>query len=284
MSIKIIADSCCDTTPELREQLDIDLVPLHITIPGYSDIADTVDIDTDDLIVKMNSTKEPARTACPSVHDYASRMRKEEECIVITISKLLSGSYNAARLAREMVLKESPEKKIHIFDSQSAASGELLIAMFVNKLKKLGETYESIIERTESLIKKFRTLFVLEDLGNLVKNGRMSRVKGIVASVFSMHPVLGDNGMGEIESLHIVRGLNQAFTKLVSTVRDLTSSFAPKSTPLVVSHCHNSPRAEMLKEEFLEACPAISDVTIVPTSGLSTIYASKGGIVIAFGA
>ncbi len=282
MGLKIIADSCCDTTAALRDQLELDLVPLIIKIPGYGEILDEVGVDTGVLVEKMSQTKEPARTACPSIDDYANRMAQHDESVVITLSQHLSGSNNAAHVARNLVLQQHPEKKIHIFDSQSAAAGELLIAMFIDRLKKLGETFEDIVVKTEAFIKSFRTLFVLEDVGNLVKNGRMSKVKGIVASVLSIHPVLADNGEGEIQSMSIVRGLTQALAKLVSLIGSLTEAKPAQSTPLVLSHCHCEARALTVKEQILLRCPAISDIVVVPTSGLSTIYANKGGIIVAF--
>lgn len=282
MSVKIIVDSCCDTTEELRQQLDLSIAPLVISIPGYKNIIDTVDNDTSLLLEKIASVKEPASTACPSVDSYVELMKAQDETIVVTLSSNLSGSYNSACAARDLVLEKHPNKKIHILDSLSASAGELLIVFFVDSLRKAGEGFSSIIAKAEAFIHGFRTMFVLEDLSTLVKNGRMSKVKGIVASVLGIRPICADNGAGEIVSLHAVRGLEQAFTKLIKVIGELTVTKPIRSLQMVLSHCHNPERADSLKTRILEKCPAIKEITVVPTSGLSTIYANKGGIVIAF--
>lgn len=282
MAIKIIADSCCDTTPEIREKYDISLVPLILKIPGYGEIRDTLDVDTQQVVDLMAASSEPVRSACPSVEDYAQVMRQYDECVVVTLSQKLSGSYNSARVAGELVCKEHPEKKVHVFDSQSAASGELLIVMHIDSLRAQGLPFEQVVQQTEDYIRTMRTFFVLEDLMNLVKNGRMSKVKGIVASVLSIHPVLADNGDGEIVSLHTVRGLANSLTSLVNSVKEQLLSKLPKSIPLVMTQCLCPDRALSIRESLLRECPALSDVTIVPASGLSTIYANKGGIILAF--
>lgn len=282
MEVRIIADSCCDTTPDIRQRYDLTLVPLVLSIPGYGDVLDTLDIDTAQLVERMAQSKEPVRTACPSIEAYAELMTQQEQCVVVTLSDKLSGSYNAARVARETVLARFPEKKIHIFDSQSAAAGELLIVMYIDTLRKQGKSFEDIVRKTEKYIKSLRTFFVLEDLGNMVKNGRMSKVKGIVASVLSMHPVLADNGVGEIVSLHVVRGLQNSLAKLVESVKDSVAHLKAKTIPLVLSQCLCPERAEAIRKQLLHECPALSEVTVVPTSGLSTVYANKGGIILAF--
>jgi len=284
MSVKIIADSGCDSSPEVREQLDLELIPLSVLVPGHPEIKDDLDVDTKHVLDIMNAAKEPTRSACPSVDDYAKRMIAYDECVVITLSQLISGSYNCARVARDMVLSIYPDKKIHIFDSMSASVGELLVAYFIDGLKQLGDTFETIIEKTENFINNghLKTMLVLEDLSTLVKNGRLSRVKGIVSSVLSIHPILADNGKGEIEALYTVRGLNQAFAKLVNTVHEFTCNTIPRSVRLILSHCHAPERAQQVKKAILDTCQAIKEVIIVPTGGISTMYANKGGIVVTF--
>jgi len=282
MGIKIIADSSCDTTEDLRNRLDIDLVPLFLTVPGHEPITDEIGIDTDSLLHKIESQKEPARTACPPIQAFVDRMTLYEEMVVITLSRNLSGTYAAACAARDMVLEKFPSKKILVLDSESASAGETLTALYVDSLRKVGELFDSIAEKAAKFVSRFRTLFVLEDLRTLVKNGRMSKVKGIVASVLSIHPILGDNGHGEIALVHTVRGLGNALSRLVDTIRDMTSSLPGRSTPLVLSHCQCPDRARDIRDKILSTCPAISEVTVVPTSGLSSLYASRGGLVLAF--
>ncbi len=282
MAIKIIADSCCDTTPELKKALGITHVPLTIIPATNICFVDDEKIDLKSLMAEMKKAKDPVRTACPSVEAYADAMRACDECIVITLSAKLSGSYNAARLARQAVLEEFPDKKIFVADSKSASAGELLIALHAHDLIANGASYMETVKGVTELIGRMHTLFVLEDLSNLVKNGRMSKVEGVVASVMSLHPVLSDNGDGEIAKLKVVRGLQNALNHMVAVIAEMTKNEPAKSLTLTLAYCNCLGRAENLRLDLLEKCPAFKEIILVPTAGISTVYANEGGIVVAF--
>lgn len=79
-----------------------------------------------------------------------------------------------------MVLERSPEKKIHIFDSESASAGETLIALMLRDRIDGGHSFEDIVAEMTAFIARMKTRFVLEDLSNLVKNGRISKVAGLL--------------------------------------------------------------------------------------------------------
>lgn len=187
----------------------------------------------------MKASKSAASSACPSPEEFAELMRPCDECFVVTLSSKLSGSYNAARVAMDMVREAHPEKKIHVFDSKSAAAGELQIALFLKERIDAGESFESIIPQAEAFIANMRTLFVLEDLGNFVKNGRLNKVTGIVASILSLCPIMSDDGHGEVKMAAKVRGLQNALTRLDDLVAGAERrSGQKKSLTLVLAYCN----------------------------------------------
>lgn len=282
MSFKIIADSCCDTTPQLREALDIELVPLTVLPSGGEPIVDDASFDQAKLLRAMKASREATRTACPSVDDYAKCMEKYDESLVITLSGKLSGSYNSARIAREFVLEEHPEKHIEVIDSLSASAGELLLAIHAERMRALGEGLVSVGKKLRYFADEMKTLFVLEDLSNMIKNGRVSKVKGLVASVMSIHPVLSSDGHGEVKNLHTVRGLDRAFERLVQSIAELTQTLPEKTKTLTLCFCNCEARAKQLSRDILDKCSAIREVIIAPTAGVATVYANDGGVVLSF--
>lgn len=283
MAVQILADSCCDMTPELIRRMGVQFIPLTVISPSGEEMIDDETINLDRLLADMRGNKvDPARSACPSVEAYAEKMAACDECVVITLSKNLSGSYNAARLAMESVLEQHPEKKIYIIDSKSASAGESLIAIYVHSMNQRGASFEEIVEGAEALIRQMDTVFLLKDLSNLVKNGRVSKLKGKLTQVLQLFPVLSDDGNGEIVSRHIVRGYKQAKKKLVATVCELAQNRPLHEGTLVIAHCFNEEVAQELKEALMAQCAAIRRVEIIPTAGLSTIYANEGGVVLAF--
>ncbi len=284
MGIQIIVDSCCDTTKELRAHLGMLFAPLKVQVADGPQYTDSPALDTRKLLKEMKSSKQAAGSACPSVEEYAEQMRGCDACIVITLSSKLSGSYNSARVARDMVLEEFPDKKIYILDSESASAGELRLALYLRERIDAGDDFETVVAGATRFMTSMRTLFVLEDLGNLVKNGRLNKVSGIVASVLSLCPIMSDDGHGEIKMLSKARGMKQALSKMVTVIAEETAAVAPRSLTLTMAYCNCPERAGLLRGEILERCPAVKRVIIVPTGGVSTVYANDGGIIVAYAA
>ncbi|MEG0832736.1 MAG: DegV family protein [Oscillospiraceae bacterium] len=282
MSVYLVADSGCDLPEDPSIRPCSEIVPLKIQVPDCGEFIDDIKLDTVALANKINSQKLVSHSACPSVEDYAKIMEAHDETVIITLSSELSGSFNSARVAKNMVLEKNPDKKICVLDSKSASAGELSIALFLSKLIGENATFDVIVEKGKSYISKMRTLFVLEDISNLVKNGRMSKVKGTIASVLSIHPILSDNGNGEIVSYKIVRGLRNSLSELVEVIALQSAKAATKSLTLTLSHCNCKERAEEMRIAILSKCASVGEVIISRTLGLSTLYANNGGIIAAF--
>lgn len=279
MPIQLIADSCCDVTPAMKRLLGLSIASLNITV-GEEHYRDDESLNTLALIAKMKACKTPPTTACPTPEEYAALMRQERESFVITLSSKLSGSYNAACVGRQLALEENPDLCIHVFDSESAAAGETRIALFLRDLIDAGMDFDSIVEKTTAFIATMKTHFVLEDLSHLVKNGRISKAAGLLGTMLNIRPIMGENGHGEIIPLEKVRGTANAMRRLVEIVASETAQAA--GLTLVLSYCNCLERAQELKKMFLSQCSAIKEVIMVPTNGISTVYADDGGIVVAF--
>lgn len=279
--IQIIADSCCDSTPAMRNMLRLLSAPLKITVDGNKHYTDDATIDTKALLADMKATKNPVSTAAPAPEEFAELMRGADACVVVTLSHHLSGSYNAAMAAKQMVLEESPEKKILVLDSKSASAGETRIVLELSERITSGASFEQLAEEMPVFINNMRTYFVLEDLGTLIKNGRIPRMSGMIGTMLMLRPIMGENGDGEIIALEKIRGTQKALARLVEMIAEKTAEAIKGSLTMVLSYCNCPERATDLKKEFLAHCPALSDVIMVPTSGLSTTYANNGGIVVA---
>ena len=280
MSIQIIIDSCCDVTPALRRAMRFEVASLTVRV-GEQSFRDDETLSVPALLQAMKACKDSATSACPSPEEYASLMRRADQSVVVTLSSKLSGSYNAAMVARDMVLEEFPEKRIHVFDSESASAGELRVALLLRQYIDGGMEFDEIVEKTTQFIAGMKTFFVLEDLSNLVKNGRISKVAGLMGTMLSIRPIMGENGHGEIIQLDTVRGTQTAMRRLVEIVAAHTSQFPQNTLTLVLSYCNCPQRAAELKEKLLAASAALREVILVPTCGISTLYANDGGVVLA---
>ena len=278
----ILADSCCDLSPELLKKTQAKIAPLTITIDDTHYVDDgTVDIPP--YLAAMKASKTPVRSACPSPDLYAEDIRATEgDCFIVTLSAKLSGSHNAASLGVQLAQEDMPEKKVHVFDSESASAGETYIALMIHDLIAAGKSFEQIVELVEEKIRSMHTLFVLDSLDNLVKNGRISRTVALLANVLSIRLLMSDDGHGAIKNISKARGIKGALGQMVETCRKHTEGLAAASQRLVISYCNCPERARQVRDMIREKCPAIGEIIMTPTSALSSMYANDGGIVIAY--
>ena len=278
----ILADSCCDLSPELLKKTQAKIAPLTITIDDTHYVDDgTVDIPP--YLAAMKASKNPVRSACPSPDLYAEDIKAaDDDCFIITLSSKLSGSHNAAMLGVQLAEEDMPEKKVHVFDSESASAGETYLALMIHDLIAAGKSFEQIVETVEEKIRSMHTLFVLDSLDNLVKNGRISKTVALLANVLSIRLLMSDDGHGSIKNISKARGIKGALTQMVETCRKHTEGLAAASQRLVISYCNCPERARQVRDMIREKCPAIGEIVMTPTSALSSMYANDGGVVIAY--
>lgn len=278
----ILADSCCDLSPELLKKTQARVAPLTITIDDTHYVDDgTVDIPP--YLAAMKASKNPVRSACPSPDLYAEDIKAaDDDCFIITLSAKLSGSHNAAVLGVQLAEEDMPEKKVHVFDSESASAGETYLALMIHDLIAAGKSFEQIVETVEEKIRSMHTLFVLDSLDNLVKNGRISKTVALLANVLSIRLLMSDDGHGAIKNISKARGIKGALTQMVETCRKHTEGLATASQRLVISYCNCPERARQVRDMIREKCPAIGEIVMTPTSALSSMYANDGGVVIAY--
>jgi len=275
---KIVVDSCCDVTPELCEKFGIVSVPLTLTL-GDKQIPDDDKLDLPEFMVEMKSCRGKIGSAAPSPALYKEAFNKARRAFAVTLSSNLSGSYDSARVGREMALEEDPEAEVYIFDSKSACAGEVLIALKIGEMIRAGLQHSKIVNLVEDFIKQMKTYFVLENIDNLLKNGRIGRVTGKIISALNIKPIMGSDGEGHIALFSHARGEKQILQKLADTIEKSGRNINGES--IVIAHCNNPGLAQKLMET-IKSRYNFKDILIVPTRGISTIYANDKGIVMAF--
>ncbi len=277
MNYKIVIDSCGELLDEWKQDTRFESVPLTLTV-GNENIIDDSTFDQADFLKKVADCPECPKSACPSPERY----RKAFDCdadhvYCVTLSAELSGSYNSAMLGRSLVEEKHPGKKIHIFNSCSASVGETLIALKIQECEEKGMDYKQTIDTVEHYISQQNTFFVLENLETLRKNGRLSRVKALVASALKIKPVMGATQEGTICQLDQARGMNKALVKMVEHIQEVTTDSVNRT--LAISHCNCAQRAQMLKEA-LEEKMNLKKILVLDTAGVSSMYANDGGIIV----
>ncbi|MGM0410005.1 MAG: DegV family protein [Bacillota bacterium] len=278
MAARIFADSCCDLNEGIKNKYDIEIVPLKIFV-NDKEFIDNEKLNKKDLLKSMREDTDSPKTASPSPKQFLEKFKKSDESFVVTLSSKLSATFQNAHLAKDMFLEEANDKFVHIFDSLSASVGETLISIKIGELLREDLKKESIIEKVNEYISEMKTMFVLDSLDNLIKAGRLSKIKGKIASFLNIKPVMGSDGSGNIELMKKARGSKKALKKLVKLIAENGENFEDKI--IGIAHCNALKRAKKLKKT-IENEYNFKDIIIVETAGISTVYANEGGIIIAF--
>lgn len=278
MEYRIIGDSCLDLLKEDRKKEYLCTIPLTIMLDDETFIDDE-SFNQKMFIEKVANSPNCPKSSCPTPELFMEQFDLADECYVITLSSKLSGSYNSACVAKQLYEEEHEGKKIHIFDSKSASSKQTLIYKKIEELKQKGCTFEEVVEQVEAYIADTETMFVLESLEALRKNGRLSKVKALVATALNIKPLMGADSEGNIIQLGQARGVNKALQKLIDSIGEKKQDI--KDRRLVIAHCNCESRAKWVKEQ-IEKVYEFAEIMIVETAGISTLYASDGGIIVAF--
>ena len=278
INYRIVVDSCGEFTEDMKKNPHFAHAALLLSIDGEQFVDDET-FDRLDFLAKMKESPNCPKSSCPSPEVYRAAFDcGAEHLYAITLSAELSGSYNSAVLGMNLFLENHPDAKVHVFNSCSASVGETLIAKKIAEYEEAGLDFEAIIEKVDDFILHMHTYFVLESLDNLRKNGRLSAVKALVATALNIKPVMGATDQGVIIQLGQARGMQKALRLMAETITAELEH--PEEKVLGLVHCNNPARAEYVKQELMKLVK-VKDIIVLESSGVSTLYAAQGGIIIA---
>ncbi len=279
MGFKIVVDSCCDLTGQMLKDPRFIKVPLTIRSNGSSFI-DNETFDQADLLWAMKQSEEAPSTACPSPQSYLDAYQgpEEEDVYVVTLSALLSGSHNSAEQARMLMEEDHPNKNVYVFNSCSASSGEVLVALKVRELAESGAPFKHVVREVEQFIYQMQTMFVLETLENLRKNGRLTRLQSVVTGALKIKLLMAATPEGEICKLGQTLSMKQALSKMVD---HMANDPAHAGRTLAICHCNCLDRAFQVKAMAEQRCK-FAHILILEAGGITSVYANDGGIVTAY--
>lgn len=278
MSYKIVIDSCGELTAEMKQDGHFQSAALSMNVDDHM-VVDDETFDQADFLKRVAASPNCPKSACPSPETYKNAFDcGADRAYAVTLSAELSGSYNSAVLGKNLLLEERPEMKVHVFNSRSASIGETLIGLKIQECEEKGMSFEEVVDTVEAYMEEQNTLFVLESLETLRKNGRLSTMKAFIATALKIKPVCMATPAGTIEQLTQARGMNKALVRMVEAIVEQTERAEEKI--LAISHCNCPGRAQMVKEAIQEKMK-LKDIIILDTAGISTMYAGDGGIIVA---
>ena len=277
MDYKIIVDSACDMTPQLAERLGVTSVPLTVRL-GEKEFTDDDNLDLPGFMAEMMSCTEKISSASPPPFSFMEAIENAGRSFVVTISSKLSGTFESAVLGKSLA-EENGEADTHVFDSKSASAGEVLVAIKIREMLSIGASKEQIIKSINSFIDDMKTYFVLERYDNLIKNGRLNKVTGMIINAINVKLIMGSDGNGVIKLFSKPRGTQQMIEKLMTYIKE--KGKATSGETVVISHCNNLPLVKQITDAIKKQFD-FKEIVVVPTRGTISVYADNKGIVMAF--
>ncbi|HEU5098557.1 MAG TPA: DegV family protein [Roseiflexaceae bacterium] len=187
--IKIVVDSTADIPAALREQYDITTVPVLAQF-GTQTFRDDVDITRDEFYTRLVASPEPPKTAAPSVGMFEEVFRRVtadgSEVLSISVAGALSGTYNAARQAAQLV----EGARIACADSRTATMAFGFLAIRAAEAIRSGASLDAAVALVEQLRTRTVLYVALDTLRYLEKGGRIGRMRALLGTMLSVKPIL----------------------------------------------------------------------------------------------
>ena len=271
--MQVVTDSGTDVclSDEQLAELNIHILPLIVTLDGKSYHED-VDIQPGEFYRLLAATDNLPITSQPSAGEFAEVYRRladtDSDILSIHMTSGLSGTFNSAQAGAKLV----PEANITLVDTKtlSAAAGWQVEA--AARAVKAGWSKEQILALMERISAASDSIFTLNELKYLIHGGRISHMKGLVASILNIKPLIG---VEKVKGTYVQLGQIRTFKRGVQGLVDLmTKQHAPDSALRVqVLHSYNPEGAAMLRELIEQRF----DCTWLPVSPMSLVLGAHTG-------
>ena len=216
--IKIMTDSTSDIDLEYAKKLNIEVVPLKV-IFGQKEYKDRVDLQPEQFYDLLASSNSLPSTSQPSPQDYLDIYEKIKEnkdtLIVITLSSVLSGTYQSACIAKDLVDYEN----IYIIDSLNATQGLRLIVEKAVQLRNNGLSAQEIVNVIEEYKTRVHIYAYVDTLEYFYKGGRLSKTSATVGTMLKLKPIVGLKN-GTLDVFAKARGALKATTKVIDVIKE----------------------------------------------------------------
>jgi len=271
--MQIVTDSGVDLdlTPDEQRGLNIRVVPLIVNLEGQT-YREGVDITIDEFYQRLAETEALPTTSQPSPGDFAAVYRElaavDPTILSIHISSGLSGTLNSARTAAESV----PEARVTLVDTKTLWAGAGWQVEAAARALRAGWPLEAVLAMVKKIQEQTHTFFTLKDLKYLIHGGRISHMKGLIASALDLKPMIGVENEG---GTYVQLGQQRSFAAALRGLAELPGKWAPKGSALraQVAHACNPEGAQ----ELLQNVSRLFDCTWRATGRLSMVLGAHTG-------
>ena len=275
MKIAIVTDSTAYLTNDQYKENKVKMVPLSVVMEKEA-FREEVDIKMDEFLARVDQMATLPTSSQPTVGDFMNAYQEladegYDAIISIHISKKLSGTFqNAASVANSF--EQIP---IFVYDSEFTAAGQAKLVFEAVKLANQNLPVEDIIKELDAIKETLQLYFVVDDLSNLVKGGRLSSAAGALGTLLKIKPILTIDE-GELGVFDKIRTQKKALNKIGEILgKTIENSDYPIEATIV--NVHAAEKAEAWKNELEATYPQLK-ITISHLGPVIGVHTGRGAL------
>ena len=253
MKVAVMTDSTAYIPAEIREKANIHMVPLSVVF-GDKSYEEEIDITTEEFYQKVRETKQLPKTSQPSIGYVTTKLeelKKDYDAVVsVHLSSGISGTYQTVISAGEMI----DGIDVYAYDSEMSCMVQGFYALEAAKMAEQGKAVGEIIQRLDEMKETMKAYFMVDDLTNLQRDGRLSGAQALVGSLLQVKPILHFS-----EKLIVPFEKIRTRKKAISRIIGMLEEDANKGKDLSVVFIHGNDEASALelRDAFLQKYPSM---------------------------
>ncbi len=271
MSFAVLTDTSGNLPKRLTDENRIGVIPFSYTVNGEDHVClDIEQFNGADFYRDMKAGQLVTTTQIgPRQYaDFFEPYLKEGlDLIFVSMSSGISGSFNSANIAADMLRETYPERQIGVVDTRGAALGEGLVALRAAACRDRGMSFRETVEAMQRLSTRMCNVFTVDDLMFLRRGGRLSNLSAIVGTVLNIKPLLKGDEEGRIVAFAKLRGRRRSIEALAEKYEALAVAPETQTVGVVNAACRED--ADRLIALLKQKCPPkeIIDVDYEPVTG-----------------
>ena len=255
--IKIITDSAADIPKNEAESLGIQMLPIPITVDGKTYL-EGVDFTSEEYYGILAAAKAIPTTAQITAIQFAEAFSKAldegyDHIICVTITATASGIYDAARMAKQMVLEEQPALRenitIDIVDSATYTYVYGHAVVEAARAAREGKSRDQVLQVIRDVLDGYQVYVGLTNLDYAKKSGRITTVAAFVGEIMGFRPILALKN-GVLETFAKVRGDHKLISELCRLV---TEEYVNDGRPFYILRADSKENAKALEKAVAKA-------------------------------
>ena len=280
----IISDSCCDLTPKMADELQVDVIPLnvHFGTDTYRNWLDGREITMDTFYARVRNGEMPT-TSAVSVGDFESCMYKHliagSDILCLCFASALSTTYQSACIAASNLTEKFPGKRILVVDSLTASGGEGLLVYLCAMLRQRGESLENVYHYAKNIRQKICGWFTVSDILSLKRGGRIDSTTTVQGSMVSIKPIIHFDNAGKLELVEKVRGRHTSLSVLLDHMTDTIIDSEKQDVFITYSDCLED--AQFVANELSRRIK-VNNIHIMPVGPVIATHCGSGLVMLYF--